>query len=124
MKQQKLEPLKCTNCGGPLKETAPGMFKCEYCGSVYRDPAASYPIGFVRVAAPQAVKLGAQVMIDDADRDILPEDYLTKYTMQQLREQLAEGLMTAMRVDVVRDPYRCATVVRGTVRVIPSDFRY
>ena len=88
MKQQELELLKCTNCGGSLKETAPGMFKCEYCGSVYRDPAASYPISFVRVAAPQAVSLGAQVLIQDEDRERLPDEYLVSHSMETLKQQL------------------------------------
>lgn len=29
-----------------------------------------------------------------------------------------------MRIDTEKDPFEKATIIRGTVRVIPPDFRY
>lgn len=44
--------------------------------------------------------------------------------VQDLAHSLADGLVNFMRVDVEEDPYRQATIIRGTVRVVPPDFRY
>lgn len=41
--------------------------------------------------------------------------------------ELAKGLAAFMKVEVMEDygsPFNQATIVRGTVRVVPPDFRF
>lgn len=123
--QTRLEPLKCKNCGAPLISPTPGMFKCEHCGSVFRDPQISCAIPqLVAVYPPECATIAAEVIIPDWERRSIPETGLTNVTLFRLREQLAEGLAGLLRVETYNDPCQRATIVRGTVRVIPPDHRY
>lgn len=125
MRNERLEPLRCKNCGAPLIEAAPGMFKCEHCGSVFRDPQISCAIPpIVTVNVPDCVTLAAECIIPDWERRSMPAEALTQHTLLRLREQLVEGLSGLLRVETQQDPYQRATIVRGTVRIVPPDHRF
>lgn len=109
--------LKCKNCGATLRPDG----KCEYCGSVFRFDSLTH---VVCVHPADASVLSAHLEIPfDARRYMRPED-ISKYSVRELSAQLAEGIAGYMRVDVSEDPCRMATIVRGTVRVIPPDHRF
>lgn len=125
MSDERLEPLKCKNCGAPLISPTPGMFKCEHCGSVFRDPQISSAIPqLVMVNAPPCVTLAAKCIISDWESKSMPAEVLTQHTLLRLREQLVEGLTGLLRVETQQDPYQRATIVRGTVRIVPPDLRF
>ena len=112
-------PTNCPNCGAPLK----GRYRCEYCGtelSTRPSPEKVYVIErYSRVHV-----LEAQMAIPFEAKAYMDEDALSKYTIRELTRQLAEGLASAMKVDVYDDPCQMRTVIRGTVRVLPPDFRF
>lgn len=125
MTRDGLEPLKCQSCGAPLIEAAPGLYKCEHCGSVFRDPQISCAIPqLITVNAPDCVTLAAECIIPDWEPRSMPAEALTQHTLLRLREQLVEGLSGLLRVETQQDPYQRATIVRGTVRIVPPDHRF
>lgn len=122
---ERLEPLKCQSCGAPLIEAAPGLYKCEHCGSVYKDPEINcYPTSFVQIQRPGVMTIRAETAISRHELAALGAEDLTKFTLEQLRQQLAEGLIAAMRIDKIEDYRRNMSIIRGTVRVVPPDFRF
>ena len=125
MTRDGLEPLKCQSCGAPLIEAAPGLYKCEHCGSVYKDPQVScYQASFVQVMRPEVMTISAETALHRHEVEALDAEDLTKFTLYELRAKLADGLTAAMRIDKTEDYRRDMTIIRGTVRVVPPDFRF
>ena len=112
-----MKELKCKNCGAPLRPDG----KCEYCGSVF------IPDGFGHVQIvhdPRAQVLSAQMEVPFEARHYMRKEDISAYSIRELTHQLAEGLAAYMRLDVMEDPCRMATIVRGTVRVVPPGYRF
>ena len=119
-----MEERKCKNCGAPLERTGPGRWRCEYCGSVYEVQSSLGEIQFIEAYRPEVQKLAAQVMLDRDALVYMPPEDLRKYTLGQLRQQLAEGIEAFMKVTSYEDPLGRGSVIRGEVRVIPADKRF
>lgn len=112
-----MKELKCKNCGATLRPDG----KCEYCGSVF----LLDDFGHIRVAyAPQTQVLSAKMEIPFQARDYMRKEDISAYSLRELSHQLAEGLAAYMRLDVMEDPCRMTTIVRGTVRVVPPGYRF
>ena len=116
--------LKCKNCGGPLRRTGLDA-KCEYCGSVYQLDVHERLI-LVHDARAQVIQ--AEMRITEDMAFCLSEEELTRLTINEMRNKLAEGLTAFMKVTVSDDPWdpfhRHERIVRGQVRVIPPDARF
>lgn len=126
-----MEQMKCQSCGAPLTPTANGDYRCEYCGSLYRIERPSFHpevIKYIEINPPAAVALGAEVVIDDcimrSARAAGREDDLSKHSIERLTHELAKGLAAYMRLDTNEDPLLQGTIIRGTVRVVPPDYRF
>jgi len=125
-----MEELKCKNCGATLREDG----VCEYCGSRYRierpDQFHPYEIKYVEVAAPKVETLSAEVAVRDDDMRLASEheryaDFLSERAIEDLSHKLAEGLSGFMKLQTKQDfGPNGATIIRGTVRVVPPDFRF
>lgn len=113
-----MEERQCRNCGAHLVSEGMGRWRCEYCGSVYETDCYRGEITFVEISRMPARKLVGQVIIPNEYR-LLHPDSLSRYAIDQLRQQIAAALETVMRVTVENHPYCGETVVRGEVRVIP-----
>lgn len=120
-----MEEMKCKSCGAPLKRRGSGELICEYCGAVYRVDE-SYPaeIRFVEVQQAPTMTLAAQVRYPDEIAIHVSEEALAERTIQELTYELAKGLAPVMKVMVNKDYIHGETIVRGTVRVVPPDFRF
>lgn len=118
-----VEQLICASCGAPLKIDSEGKYKCEYCGAIYIKDGGPYSFRLETYRAPIQV-LCAEKVIPSYLSDAMGEDDLSKYTISQLSNQLAEGLAACLKLRVRNDPLRDATIVRGEVRVVPPDFRF
>ena len=117
-----MKELKCKNCGAPLiSDFASGQYVCKHCGSVFEMDTLGR---LIYVRDPRAQVLCGTIEIPFEARHYMPEEDLSKYTIRELTHKLAEGLAAYMKVDVQEDPCRMATIVRGTVRVIPPDARF
>ena len=117
-----MREIKCKSCGGPLKDIGFGKYICEYCGSLYEDYFGN--IRFIEVAQKPSQRIMAQISIPFQARDYVDSNKISDYTLSELRQQLAEGLSSYMKISVNEDPCRMATIVRGEVRVIPPDHRF
>ena len=113
---------ECKACGAPLKSIGFGKYICEYCGSLYEDDFGT--LRFIEVAREPCQTISARCEIPYELREFRDNEGLTKLTLRQLSQQLAEGLMGYMKLYVSEDPCRMATIVRGDVRVIPPSQRY
>jgi len=100
--------LKCTSCGAPLTRDG----RCEYCGSLYKVQNE-----IVLTTAP--CKLHRfQAVVSVSDLDIMRDGKMaTEQATRSIVEQMAENLLTMLKIQTQRDPYRMVTMVRGELRV-------
>lgn len=115
-----MEKLTCQNCGAPL--SADG--RCSYCGTRYKIDYTVEGPRYVTIYSSPVQTLACQAEIPHRYRSLANEEELSKMAVSDLAHKLADGLTNFMRVDVEEDPFRRATIIRGTVRVVPPDFRY
>lgn len=114
--------LKCTSCGGPLKEIGFGKYICEYCGSLYEDDFGS--IRIIEVGQERPQRIMAQVSVPFQARKYMNPDSISDFTISELKQKLADGLTAYMKISISEDPINMVTIVRGEVRVIPPDHRF
>ena len=112
--------LNCRNCGAPLNRDG----KCAYCGSVYRIEGRGSEVRYVEIHSSPVQTLTCKAELPRFQAERMPESFLTDYVTENLRHELAKGLMEAMKVVIHEDRMRDVIVVRGTVRVVPPDFRF
>ena len=116
-----MKELKCKNCGAPLTRDG----KCEYCGARYQiEPAFGETIHVMEILPPQAQTIGAEVVQDKYERRLLPAERSAEMAVGMLKAKLVDALAEYLRLDVHEDLMSRATIVRGTIRVIPPDYRY
>ena len=115
-----MEKLTCQNCGAPL--SADG--RCSYCGTRYKIDYTVEGPRYVTIYSSPVQTLASKTEIPHRYRRLGDDEALSKMAVQDLAHSLADGLVNFMRVDVEEDPYRQATIIRGTVRVVAPDFRY
>ena len=114
---------QCSSCGAPLKSIGWGKFKCEYCGTEYREDSYRDQVQFIQVNAPHCHTLVAKAMIDDywiqADKELA-----SKSITNQLTVSLADTLKEYLTIEEEIDPLNCRRIYRGMIRVVPPDYRY
>ena len=60
-----MDKRQCTNCGAPLKSLGWGKYKCEYCGTEYKEEDCFGEIKYIAVNTPPYQTLVAKTAIDD-----------------------------------------------------------
>ena len=115
------DQLQCRSCGAPLRDIGFGQYRCEYCGSVYRREGETV---FVETVHSPVQKIAAKITIPMETEYRIPKEELSKYTIRELTSRLAEGLAAFMKVEVERDLMHNASIVYGSVRVLPPDHRF
>ena len=113
-----MEKLTCQNCGGPL--TASG--KCPYCGTIYKLDHSLGEVRYIQVSSAPVQTIAAQASIPHYLKQ--EPDLAAEYSLEQLSHELAKGLAGFMKIETREDPYLRATIIRGTVRVVPPDFMF
>ena len=113
----------CKSCGAPLKSIGFHKYICEYCGTLHEDEDDYGNIRIITVAQKRPQTIQAVCAVSNELKRIMGPEDLTKYTLQELSEQLSKGLVGLMRIKVSDDPISMQTVVRGEVQVIPPDKR-
>ncbi len=119
-----LKKLQCTNCGAALREISPGRYRCEYCGALYEETFGHHFIQVLEVDRSPAVKLEACVAIGWDIRGHMEEKAITEYTLHEMRNQLAEALTGYLKIQTHEDPRTMATIIHGSVRVLPPNVKY
>ena len=61
--------------------------------------------------------IDGRALLADVRKALLAEDWV-------LGHELAKGLAGFMKIETREDPYLRATIIRGTVRVVPPDFMF
>lgn len=102
----------CPNCGAPITGNI-----CPYCGTRFKKDGLDYVI----VSAPQAKVLEACVAVPFQSKMYMSEKAIAEYTLQELRNKIAEGLEGLLTIQTCDDPVQMRTVVRGRIRVFPPD---
>lgn len=115
------EQRKCKSCGAPLKDIGFGNYRCEYCGSIYKREGETV---FIETVHSPIEKIKAKITIPNEIAMRMPEDDLSKYTISQLTHKLAEGLAAFMKIEKEHDFMHNASIVYGSVRVLPPDHRF
>lgn len=114
-----MELLNCKNCGAPLTDDG----RCEYCGARYeRVYNQNRPILILQEEA-KVERLTACVEIPRAYVRPGTEEAVKEYSIREMRTQMADGLLAAMKIMTSEDPVRDLLIVRGEVRVVPPDMR-
>ena len=120
-----MEQMQCKSCGAHLKKRSFGEWVCEYCGAVFRvDESTPGEIRYIEARQAPTMTLAAQVRYPDEIAIHVSEEALAERTIKDLTDELAKGLAPFMKVMVNKDYLHGETIVRGTVRVVPPDFRF
>jgi hypothetical protein len=92
-----LRPYICNQCGGPINVA---KMRCEHCGTEYYDKSLSHIT--ISAARPGEATIRAEVRIDAESMRYDPER-ARDYTLRELRNQIADGLLAYMRVQTCTD---------------------
>ena len=114
-----IKPLICERCGGQIDRST---MKCPYCDTQYERKNNGVTVNYV-VDRPGVHRLCAQVRIDDEMTCRDPEG-ATRYTLDRLRNEIADGLLAYMKISTSKDydPLSRCQIIRGEVRVIDPRF--
>ena len=110
-----LQPLTCHCCGGKIDRR---IMRCEYCGTEYAPPNDRIK---VIVEQPGTHIIRCETRIDCALMQRSPEA-ARDYTLQDMRQQIADGLLAYMRLTTFDDIKEMCQIVRGEVRVLDPYF--
>lgn len=115
-----LTPYVCKCCGGRVNVA---NMRCDYCGTEYRDESLKrIQITQVR-PGEHVIRAQVELSLDHMTYD--PEG-ARDYTLRELRNQLADGLLGYMKVTTAENfSPRCferTEIIRGEVRVIDPMF--
>ena len=109
--------MTCQCCGAPLSKTYNG-WKCDYCGTQYSDDGGVLKI----ISVPTRTQyFSCDVVVDDwlVERD---PDYASKYILQQISKQLADGIAPHMKIETDTDLRTMQRRVRGSIGIVlPGD---
>lgn len=108
-----MEKLVCENCGGQIDRST---MKCPYCGTQYERTYCGTPVRFV-VERPGVHRIRAVAMVAD-ELSMHDPERATEFTMDKLRQGIADGLLSYMKMETERDPRHRCRIIRGEVRVI------
>lgn len=115
-----LKPYICECCGGRIDLT---KMKCEYCDTPYRNESLK-DIRFIQVR-PGEHTIRAEVAVNYDDMKFDPEG-VRNYTLHELRNQLADGLLDFMKIETSegydRGLFERTQIIRGEVRVVDPVF--
>ena len=117
-----MKQLECKSCGAPIKPIGFGRYICEYCGSMYEDDGYG-SVKFIEIRQQPIEQICAECTVENHLIQSLGEEKSTKLTLRELSNQLAQGLVSYMKIHARQDPLRQVTIVRGEVRVVPPDHR-
>lgn len=112
-----LKPFVCQQCGAPINRQT---MTCEYCGTQYRRERDEVMVHYT-VQRPGVHVLKVQTAVPDDLAAHNPEA-ATEYAMRKLRDHLAESLLAYMKLDVEKDTFRYAQIIRGEIRVVDPMF--
>lgn len=117
-----MDKKQCKNCGAPLKSLGWGKYKCEYCGTEYKEEDCFGEIRYIAVNTPPYKTLVAKTAIDDywIRND---KDAAARYIVDSLSSSLVDTLKEYLRIEEQIDPMSCKRIYRGMIRVIPNDYR-
>lgn len=108
-----LVPMICERCGGSINRRE---LRCEHCGTAYerinRNPAVQYIVdrsGTHRIRTE--VRISREMLVAN------PEG-ATKFTLDRMRQELADALLSYMKLTVAEDYENNAKVFRGEVKVV------
>jgi hypothetical protein len=109
--------MTCQCCGAPLSRTH-GGWRCSYCGTTYADDRGALKI----ISVPTRTQyFSCDVVVDDwlVERD---PDYASKYILQQISKQLADGIAPHMKIETETDPMTMQSRVRASIGIVlPGD---
>lgn len=115
-----LRPYICKQCGGTIN---PSTLKCEYCGTPYRDESLRRIT--ISQVAPGQNTIRAEVRIDRYSMMQTPNE-VRDYALQELRNQIADGLLAYMKITTTTDfsakYFEQTEIIRGEVRVVDPTF--
>ena len=112
-----LTPYICQCCGGKIDISS---MKCPYCDTAYHHPSLER-INVIKLERGQHL-LGAEVHIS---REVMlnanPES-IRDYALDELKQQLADGLLAYIKISTCEDRMNCAEIIRGEVVVLDPMF--
>lgn len=115
-----LKPYTCTCCGGAIDII---KMRCGYCGTYFEDNSLKRIK--IETVQPGVHTIRAQIALD-IDRVRHNPKGARDYALQELRQQLADGLLGFMKIQTSEsyDPMYCgrAEIIRGEVRVVDPMF--
>lgn len=111
-----LKPYVCKRCGGRINVA---KMKCEYCDTAYENES-------LKRITIQTVNARTNVIRAEV---VVPKDCMLgnpeaarDYTLRELRNQIADGLLAFMKIATSENYMDHTEVIRGEVRVIDPMF--
>ena len=115
-----MKAMTCTQCGGQIN---PASMKCEYCGTSYKRDEG-LPRIIVHRPGVQVLQGEARVSHDFIEYARIDDKEIGRMVRGDIARGMAEELTNFMDVQTRYDPMTDSTVIRGRVRVLPSDYLF
>lgn len=109
------DALTCSNCGAPIDRST---MTCPYCKTQYSFPNPELKLEVIR---PGAHKIYCQAIVPNRIVAEVP-DRARDYTLAEMRNQLAEGLLGYMKISTSKDFREDCQIIKGEVMVLDPYF--
>lgn len=114
-----MELINCKNCGAPLTDDG----RCEYCGARYERRDVMNRTVLFQYEQAKVERLVAGIEIPKSHIRPGQEEAVKEFAIRELRNQMEDGLLAAMKIMTSEDYMRDLLIVRGEVRVVPPGVR-
>ena len=111
------KPLTCQCCGAPINRRT---MRCDYCGTQYQREENNIVLNYV-VEHPNTHKIMAKVVVPDEIIACHPES-ATEYSLRKMREQIADSLLSYMKISIEMDYMNRCQIIHGEIRVVDPTF--
>lgn len=117
--------LKCECCGGSLRSdilTVKGYYRCEYCGSLYKDDNESV-IRIETYSNPIKTFKTSYELDENVIKSIGSEN-ASEVVLGHLKRNLADAIAECMDVHTEYNPERMTQYITARVRMIDPKHRF
>lgn len=114
-----MKKMQCSNCGGRIN---PRTYRCEYCGTQYRDEIDQV----VRVETyTNPIRVyKSQMMVNDYEMNAVGHEEIARFAVNNLARNLADAIAENMEVETTYDPRLMSHRMTAKIRIVEPKYLF